>query len=78
MIVVLQKTPWNPGLQSIFHEWYIYVYIYRTNCLIRSKTAIMWNKIIIELNDSRKIVIKRISEGIFGNYQMNFLTEFDL
>ena len=25
MIVVLQKTPWNPGLQSIFHELNIYI-----------------------------------------------------
>ena len=28
MIVVLQKTPWNPGSQSKFHELYIYIYIY--------------------------------------------------
>ena len=27
MIVVLQKTPWNPGLQSIFHELKIYIYL---------------------------------------------------
>ena len=28
MIVVLQKTPWNPGSQSIFNELDIYIYIY--------------------------------------------------
>ena len=28
MIVVLQKTPWNPGLQTIIHELNIYIYIY--------------------------------------------------
>ena len=31
MIVVLQKTPWNPGLQTIFDELNIYIpniYIY--------------------------------------------------
>ena len=28
MIVVLLKTPWNPGLQTIFHGLYIYIYIY--------------------------------------------------
>ena len=28
MIVVLQKAPSNPGLQTIFHELNIYIYIY--------------------------------------------------
>ena len=27
IIVVLQKTPLNPGLQTIFHELNIYVYL---------------------------------------------------
>ena len=27
MIVVLEKNPWNPGSQSIFHELNIYIYI---------------------------------------------------
>ena len=39
MIVVLQKTLWNPGTQSIFHElnkyisniYLLYIYIYRTS-----------------------------------------------
>ena len=27
MIIVLQKTPWTPGLQTIFHELNIYIYL---------------------------------------------------
>ena len=32
----------------------------------------------IKLNDFRKTWSKRIWEGIFWNYQMNYLTEFDV
>ena len=32
MIVVLQKTQWNPGSQSIFHELYIYTLAQRLEC----------------------------------------------
>ena len=53
-------------------------HIFGTNCLIRSKTAIV-NK-ILKLNRmiSEIIVRKRIKVGIFGNYHMDYLTEFDL
>ena len=35
-------------------------------------------KIKIELADFRKNGKERIYEDIFGNYQMNYLTEFDM
>ena len=28
MIVILQKTSWNPGFQNIFHGLYIYIYLF--------------------------------------------------
>ena len=60
-------------------EFFAYWEIYFGNKLLNDiKNSNSVENLKIKSEDLRKVLRKRIKEVILGNYQMNYLTEYDL
>ena len=69
MIVVLQKTSWNPGSQDIFHELYIFI-IWKSDLTDKMKHSFFQAAVasILLYGCTTWTLTKRLEKKLDGNY----------